>query len=207
MTAGTDRAPLIALVDDQRDVRTTLSRGLAAYGFRFHPLASGGDLIEALDYLCPDAILLDMHMPGLDGVETLKAIENQCRGVPVLFFTSHGDVELAVSAMKLGAADFIEKPSTFAEIATKINAALSAKKKNLDPIYSGSQARALLAKLSSREHEILHMVIEGLSNKEIAEKLNLSSRTVESHRANAIRKIGTGQPVGIVRLFDAANTM
>lgn len=199
--------PLIAVVDDQRDVRTTLGKGLAAYGFRCHPLASGQDLIDALEYLIPDCILLDIRMPGMDGIETLKAISGKRLNIPVLFFTSHGDVPLAVQAMQLGAADFIEKPSTFEEIVTKVRAALSASGKGDTSPYSARQACALLAKLTSREREIMALACEGLLNKEIASRLNLSVRTVESHRGHAIQKIGEVRLVNIVKLFQAAEAI
>lgn len=197
-------APLIAVVDDQRDVRTTLSKGLVAYGFRCHPLASGQDLIDALEYLTPDCILLDIRMPGLDGIETLKAINGKRRSAPVLFFTSHGDVPLAVQAMQLGAADFIEKPSTFEEIVAKVRSALAAAIKSDIGPYTAQQARGRVAKLTSREKEIMALACEGLLNKEIATRLNLSVRTVESHRGHAIQKIGEGRMVNIIKLFQAA---
>lgn len=199
--------PLIAVVDDQRDVRTTLSKGLAAHGFRCHPLASGQDLIDALEYLTPDCILLDIRMPGLDGIETLKAIKGKRRDTPVLFFTSHGDVPLAVRAMQLGAADFIEKPSTFEEIIAKLRSALAASSKGDSGAYTVKQARALVAKLTSREREIMSLACQGLLNKEIANRLNLSVRTIESHRGHAIQKIGEGRLVNIIKLFQAAEAI
>jgi two-component system response regulator DctR len=199
--------PLIAVVDDQRDVRTTLSRGLAALGFRCHPLASGQDLLDALEYLSPDCILLDLRMPGMDGIEALQAIPGKHRGIPVLFFTSHGDIPLAVQAMQLGAADFIEKPSTLEQIATKIRSALTAANKSEASAYSSKQARALVAKLTVREREIMALACEGLLSKEIASRLDLSVRTVESHRRHAMQKLGEARLVNIVKLFQAAGAV
>lgn len=207
MGVATADGPLVAVVDDQRDVRTTLSKGLAAYGFRCHPLASGQDLIDALEYLTPDCILLDLRMPGLDGIETLQAIDIRHRGIPVLFFTSHGDIPLAVRAMQLGAADFIEKPSTFEAIIAKVRAAMTASGKGDSGPYTPKQARALLDKLTSREREIMSLACEGLLNREIALRLNLSVRTVESHRGHAIQKIGEGRLINLVKLFKAAEAI
>lgn len=196
--------PLIAVVDDQRDVRTTMSKGLSAYGFRCHPLASGQDLIDALEYLTPDCILLDLRMPGLDGIETLKMIDAKRRNIPVLFFTSQGDVPLAVQAMQSGAADFIEKPSTFTEIVAKLRSALATLNKSDTSLDTSKRARALLATLTPREHQIMSLACEGLLNKEIASRLNLSVRTVESHRGHAIQKLGDTRLVNIMKLFQAA---
>lgn len=198
--------PLIAVVDDQRDVRTTLSRGLAAFGFRCHPFGSGQDLLDGLEYLEPACILLDLRMPGLDGIETLQAIPPKRRRIPVLFFTSHGDIPLAVQAMKLGAADFIQKPSTFEEIATKIRDALASADKGGAAPFTPKQAREIIAKLTAREREIMMMASEGLMNKEIAARLDLSIRTVESHRHHAVQKIGDGRLINIVKLFQIAES-
>jgi FixJ family two-component response regulator len=204
MNTGTAEDPLVAIVDDQRDVRTTVGRGLSAHGFRAHPFASGQDLLDALEYLEPDCILLDMRMPGMDGLETLKAIPERRRGIPVVFFTSHGDIPLAVEAMQLGAADFIEKPGSFEQIASKLRAALSARAKSADQAYSGENAREIIASLTAREREIMQLASNGMQSKEIAAHLNISVRTVESHRHHAIQKIGDGRLINIARLFRAA---
>lgn len=196
--------PLIAIVDDQRDVRTTLGRGLAAYGLRCHPFASGEDLLNAFDYLELDAILLDLRMPGLDGIQTLKAIPDNHRDIPVLFFTSHGDIPIAVEAMQQGAVDFIEKPSSLEQIAQKIKSALGSSKKAPDKPYTTKQANEVIAKLTKRQREILRLASRGLTSKEIADRIEISVRTVESHRHNAIQKIGEGRLANIVRLFQAA---
>lgn len=201
MDGGVAENPLVAIVDDQRDVRTTVVRGLTSHGFRCHPFASGQDLLDALEYLEPDCILLDFRMPGLDGIETIKAMPEIHRRIPILFFTSHGDIPLAVEAMRLGAADFIEKPGSFSMIAEKINAAMALRKKSDDSGYSPQQAQEIMAKLTNREREIMRFASEGLQSKQIADRLNLSVRTVESHRHHAIQKIGDGSLVNTVRLF------
>ncbi len=204
MEAGTQSSALIAIVDDQRDVRTTIGRGLVRHGFRCHPFASGQDLLDALEYLEPDCILLDLRMPVLDGLETLKAIPAHRRHIPVIFFSSHGDVPLAVQAVKAGAADFIEKPGTFEQIAEKIGAALATSRPIAEKSHSALEARALLATLTRREIEIMRLACEGLQSKEIAARLDLSVRTVESHRYHAIRKLGDGKLINIAKIFRAA---
>lgn len=196
--------PLVAVVDDQRDVRTTLVRGLSAHGFRVHPFAGGQDLLDALDYLVLDCIMLDMRMPGLDGIETLIAIQEKRPTIPVLFFTSHGDIPLAVKAMQLGAVDFVEKPGSFEQISAKIRTALAASTRTEVAPYTVKQARELIDRLTKREREVLAFASEGLLNREIAERLDLSVRTVESHRHHAVQKIGDGRLINIIRLFQLA---
>jgi FixJ family two-component response regulator len=197
-------APLIAIVDDQRDVRTTVGRGLERHGYRVHPIMGGADLLEALEYLEPDCILLDVRMPGLDGLETLARIPPERRHIPVIFFTSHGDIQLAVQAMKNGAADFIEKPSTFEAIVAKIEAALLARQPTVEKVRSAAQARGLLAQLTKREHEVIRLACTGMRNKEVAEQLNIGVRTVEFHRFQAINKLGESNLVKVARIFEAA---
>lgn len=197
-------APLIAIVDDQRDVRTTVGRGLERHGYKVHPFMGGADLLEALEYLQPDCILLDVRMPGLDGLATMSRIPPQRRHIPVIFFTSHGDVPLAVEAMKNGAADFIEKPASFETIVAKIEAALLSSKPSVEKSHSAGQARKLLAELTKREDEVMRLACEGLRNKEIAERLNIGIRTVEFHRHQAIHKLGEPSLVNVARIYQIA---
>lgn len=196
--------PLIAIVDDQRDVRTTVGRGLERYGYQVHPFMGGADLLEALEYLQPDCILLDVRMPGLDGLATISRIPPHLRHIPVIFFTSHGDVPLAVEAMKSGGTDFIQKPATFDVIASKIEAALLSTKPLAENSHSADQARKLLAQLTKREDEVMRLACEGLRNKEIAERLTICVRTVESHRHQAIQKLGKSNLIDVSKIYRIA---
>lgn len=202
-----ETAPLIAIVDDQRDVRTTVGRGLERYGFNVHPFLGGSDLLEALEYLQPDCILLDIRMPGLDGLATMSRIPPQLRHIPVIFFTSHGDVPLAVEAMKNGGADFIQKPATFEIIVSKIEAALLSSRPSVGKSHSAGQARKLLAQLTKREDEVMRLACEGLRNKEIAERLKIGIRTVESHRHRAIHKLGETNLIKVAKAYQIAKEM
>lgn len=204
MTVSKPDGPLVAIVDDERDVRTTIVRGLEKRGFRCHPFASGSDLIEALDYLKPDCVLLDLRMPGIDGLATLKAMPDRHRHVSVLLFTSHGDVPVAIEAMKAGASDFIEKPASLAMIAEKIDQALAERQPLREQMQSGMKARELIDELTPREREIMELACDGLISGEIAEKLGLSIRTVENHRHNAIKKLKEDRLVNILKIFQAA---
>lgn len=197
-------AALIAVVDDQRDVRTTVGRGLERYGYRVHPFMSGTDLVDALDYLEPDCILLDIRMPVLDGLATMKRIPQRRRHIPVIFFTSHGDIPLAVEAMKNGAFDFIEKPGTFELITQKIEAALLASRPSAAKSHSAGQARELIADLTKRENQVMRLACEGLRNKDIAQQLGIGVRTVEFHRHQAIHKLGEPNLINVARIFEAA---
>jgi FixJ family two-component response regulator len=204
MTLSDTGQPLVAVVDDERDVRTTIVKGLEKRGFRCHPFGNGSDLIEALDYLKPDAILLDLRMPGIDGMETLKAIPGRHRHVCVLIFTSHGDIPVAIEAMKAGACDFIEKPASLATIAEKIDAGLAERAPLRERMQSVAEAREKIGELTPREREIMELACDGLISGEIAGRLGLSVRTVENHRHNAIKKLKEDRLVNILKIFQLA---
>jgi RNA polymerase sigma factor (sigma-70 family) len=195
---------LVALVDDDRDIRTTLGRGLGRLGYRCHPFGGGQDFLDALDYLKPDCILLDLRMPGMDGIETLKAMPDEMRHVAVILFTSHGDIPIAVEAVKAGAEDFIEKPASLEEIARKIDHAISQRRPKREEMQSLVMARELLGQLTPREYEVMEMACNGLTSGEIAEKIDVSVRTVEAHRHNAITKLKEDKLVNILKLFQVA---
>lgn len=204
MTVSNTGSPLVAIVDDERDVRTTIVRGLEKRGFRCHPFGSGRDLIDGLDYVKPDSILLDLRMPGMDGLETLRAIPDRHRHVCVLMFTSHGDIPVAIEAMKAGASDFVEKPASLAMIAQKIDCALAERKPLREKMQSVAKAQEVIAELTPREREIMELACGGLISGEIAEELGLSVRTVENHRHNAIKKLKEDRLVNILKIFQAA---
>lgn len=205
LEAGTS-SPLIAIVDDHRDVRTTLGKGLERYGYRVHPLMDGTDLLESLEYLRPDCILLDIRMPGLDGLSTIDRIPAHLRHIPVIIFTSHGDVESAVQAMKKGAADFIEKPATFEIIVEKIKASLASSLPSIEKSQTVARARALISELTKRENQVIRLACTGLRNKEIAEQLGIGPRTVEFYRFHAIRKLGESNLLKLAKILEAAGT-
>lgn len=146
-------------------------------------------------------------MPGLDGLATMSRIPPRRRHIPVIFFTSHGDVPLAVEAMKSGGTDFIEKPATFQVIASKIEAAMLSARPSAGKSQSADQARKLLAQLTKREDEVMRLACEGLRNKEIAERLKIGVRTVESYRHQAIHKLGEPNLINLAKIYETAKAM
>jgi len=204
MIEPTVEGALVALVDDDRDVRTTVGRGLTKLGYRCHPFGGGEDFLEALEYLRPDCILLDLRMPGMDGMATLKAIPDNMRHVAVLLFTSHGDIPIAIEATKAGAEDFIEKPASLELIAEKIELAIRKRSPKREETKSMVMARELLARLTPREYEIMKLACDGLLSGQIAKRLGISVRTVEAHRHKAISKLREDKLVNILRLFQTA---
>jgi two-component system response regulator FixJ len=180
----------VYVVDDDRDVRRSLSFMLGAAEIRSHPYGSGVDFLDALPDLEPGCILLDLRMPQMDGFHVMTALAERNVDWPVVVMTGHGEIPIAVRAMKLGAVDFIEKPfseqallACFAQAFAQLEArAVSGKRRR--------QAHERAAALTVREKEVLASLLAGRSNKQIAQSLGISLRTVEMHRGNMMDRLG-----------------
>ena len=189
----------VHVIDDDEAVRRALAMLLRSAGLRAKTHASGLAFLDALAHPGGDpvgCVLTDVRMPGLDGIELLRRLKERGFGKPVVVMTAHGDVSMAVQAMKAGAVDFVEKPFDDEVLLAAIGAALD---------RSGShgvatEAAARIASLSPRERQVLALLTAGKSNKEIARDLGLSSRTVEVHRARLMAHLGVGSLAEAVRL-------
>ncbi|MBV8520831.1 MAG: response regulator [Acetobacteraceae bacterium] len=192
--------PTIHILDDDEAVRDSLQLMLEAAGYRTRSWVSGRDLVAALPGIEPGCLLLDVRMPGMDGVAVLGRVRQSRTGLPVIMITGHGDVPLAVKAMKAGAADFIEKPFTQEAIMESIQTALA----HTEAEGPHAEAAARISLLSVREKQVFEGVIAGLSNKSIAHDLGISPRTVEIHRARVMEKMQARSLSELVRLGLAA---
>ena len=172
----------VLIVDDDAPVRAALALFLKASGFATQGYPSGDALLEARDWKDADCMILDIRMPGLSGMDVLAHPKVSESGIPVIIMTGHGDVPLAVQAMKLGAFDFVEKPFAETALADRVRTAI-ARGKSASGGLTPEQAERRIARLTPREHEVFLLVAAGKLNKMIAGDLNLSSRTVEIHRA------------------------
>lgn len=194
------KTPSVYVIDDDRDVRRSLSFMLGAAEIRSHPFGSGMDFLEALTDLEPGCILLDLRMPQMDGFAVMAALAEREVDWPVIVITGHGEVPVAVRAMKLGAVDFIEKP--FSEQA--LLACLDAGNKLLlERQQSGkrrNEAHGRAASLTAREREVLEGLLAGRSNRQLAEGLGISLRTVEMHRSNMMERLGASSLAEVLTL-------
>jgi two-component system, LuxR family, response regulator FixJ len=180
---------LVYVVDDDRDVRRSLSFMLGASDLRSHPFGSGEDFLDALPSLQPGCVLLDIRMPHMDGFQVMGELAQRGVDWPVIVMTGHGEIPIAVRAMKLGAVDFIEKPFSEDSLLASFGSAFAL----LDERESaGSRRRAALERvdqLTARESEVLEGLLAGESNKQLAARLGISLRTVEMHRANMMDRL------------------
>ncbi|WP_370220885.1 response regulator transcription factor [Qipengyuania sp.] len=174
------------------------------HGFLCRPFRSGVDFLESLEFEQPDCIVLDLRMPEMDGLTVLEKLPSETLAIPVIILTSHGDVSLAVKAMKGGAADFVEKPVSIKQFAETIREHIAQSGELRRHLSEIEQSKSLLARLTSRESEIAALIVGGSSNKEIARDLNISPRTVEVHRANIFKKLDVRNAVEFALIFEKA---
>lgn len=180
---------MIHIVDDEEAIRRSAGFMLKTSGYAVSTYASGDAFLQAAKDAEPGCVLLDVRMPGMDGLEVQKVMAERGIAMPVVVLTGHGDITVAVRAMKGGAVDFIEKPFEKAVLLTAITAAFE----RLDDVEAraarASDAAVAIAALTSREQDVLKGMAQGLPNKTIAFDLGISPRTVEVHRANLMGKL------------------
>ena len=195
---------LVYVVDDDEAVRESLAALLDAKGYMVRTFGLARDFLAAAPSLRPGCLVADIRMPEMDGLELQRHLTERNFNFPLIVITGHGDVPLAVRAMKAGAVDFIEKPFALDAILGSLEAALGrlAETGAEDPLAVTAGAR--LALLSPREREVLQGLLAGLPNKSIAYDLAISPRTVEIHRARVMDKMGARSLSELIRMSLAA---
>ena len=180
------------MVDDDRDVRCSISFMLGASNLQSRPFASGADFLESLPDLDPGCVLLDIRMPEQDGFQVMAQLAEKGTDWPVIVMTGHGEVSMAVRAMKLGAIDFIEKPFEEGVLLESLNQAFEVLRDRSEKEGRKRAASQRIALLTARENEVLRGLLAGLQNKVLARRLGISLRTVEMHRANMMERLQVG---------------
>jgi two-component system response regulator FixJ len=180
---------LVHLVDDDEAIRRSVGFMLKTSGFHVRTYQSGVELLKAAGNLEPGSILLDIRMPGMDGLEVQAALRDKGITLPVIIMTGHGDVTLAVQAMKAGALDFIEKPFEKVVLLSALEHGIDRLKRSAENVERADEAAVRLQALTPRERDVLDGLAKGLPNKTIAYDLGISPRTVEIHRANLMSKL------------------
>jgi two-component system response regulator FixJ len=190
----------IYVIDDDEAMRDSLDFLLSAAGFRVRLFESGAAFMASGPVAAPGCIVTDIRMPGMDGLELLKRVKAEKVAVPVVIMTGHGDVPLAVEAMKCGASDFVEKPFDDEGLIDAIRTAISHAGPALHDEAASRQAAARVAALSGRERQVMEGLVAGLSNKTIARDHGISPRTVEVYRANVMTKMRAANLSELVQL-------
>jgi len=193
-------AALVHVVDDDRAVRDSLRWLLEGEGMAVQTYASAEDFLAGYTGERPGCAVVDVRMPGMSGLELQERLSRNHVRLPLVFVTAHGDISLAVRAMRRGAVDFVEKPFPDEQLVEAVRRALEVNSRVAAGAEEPGLVRARAAGLSPRERDVLAAVVEGKSSKVIARELDIAIKTVEAHRARIMVKLGVTSLAGLVRL-------
>ena len=190
----------VFVVDDDQAMRNSLKWLIESVGMQVETFDSAQAFLDAYYPARGGCLLVDVRMPGMSGLELQAYLTRREIGIPVIIITGHGDVSMAVKAMKVGAVDFIEKPFDDEELLNSIRNALQHDQKQRALRAQRNDIAARVAELTPREHEVMTLVTDGKSNKEIAVELGVSAKTVEVHRARMMDKMRADSLAELVRM-------
>lgn len=191
---------MVHIVDDDDAVRDALSLLMKSENIPVCAYASAEEFLDQHAQLKLGCLLLDVRMPGMNGLQLLDLLKEQDVAIPVIFITGHGDIGMAVKAMKAGATDFIEKPFDNDRLLSIVNNCLTECVCINNTIEHRHEMEARLERLTKREHEVMKQLVDGRQNKVIAKDLDISPRTVELHRANIMEKLHAHSLSEIVKI-------
>lgn len=192
---------IVRVVDDNPVLRESLRWLLDADGLEVETYDSADDFLSRGDPRSPGCLLLDLRLPGMSGLELHRQLDARGYRLPVIFMSGHGDVDTAVEAMRAGATEFLTKPFDDAELLAGIHRALEEDRQRRLEGAAREAVEARLARLTRREREVLELVVAGLMNREIGERLHISPKTVEMHRARVMEKMQARTLAELVRLY------
>lgn len=190
----------VFIVDDDPSVRDALGLLLGIHDYRVAMFADADSYLRAFKPHWRGCLLLDIRMPGMDGLTLQRTLLDQGASLPVVIMTGHGDVDSARAAFRAQAVDFLEKPIDEGRLLVAIGEAFSRQRETIDAAASRDQARRRIDGLTQREREVMERVVAGRHNREIAAELAISPRTVEVHKARMMDKLGVASVAELVRL-------
>jgi two-component system response regulator FixJ len=186
----------VFIIDDDKGIRDGLEMLLESIGLESRSFASGSAFLDVYDAKMTGCLILDIRMPKMSGLEVQRKLKQLNCLIPIIFITGHGDIPMAVEAMRLGAIDFIRKPFKEQDLIDRINEALKVDEKT----SSEHNSKSKVDSLSAREHEVFERVADGSMNKVIAADLGISERTVEVHRSHVMEKLEVRTLAELVRI-------
>jgi len=198
--------PTVFVVDDDPSVRKALGRALQAAGLPVKTFESAQEFLKQDRPEGPACLVLDVRMPGLNGLDLQAELNARNLHTPIIFLTGHGDVPMSVKAMKRGAADFLTKPFQMESLLRAIQEALEKDTRQRAARAGIAQVQDRLATLTPREREVLDLVVQGLLNKQIAAELGAAERTVKVHRGRVMQKMGVASVAELVRAVEQSKT-
>jgi two-component system response regulator FixJ len=190
----------VYIVDDDSLVRSSIEATLVSAGFRVEKFASAAHFLSCITALNVGCVLVDFRMPGVDGLELQDELKRHNSQLSVIILTGYADVPLAVRAIKNGALDILQKPFNRAQLLAQVASGINLSRDKFAQIRATEEKRARLNALTEREREVVNLLVMGRTNKEIAESLGLSSRTVEVHRAHVMEKLAVRNLPDLLRM-------
>lgn len=194
-----NEAPTAYVVDDEESIRSLWEWLLSSNGIAVRTFASATAFIEAYRSGDPGCLVLDVRLPGMSGPELQDYLRREGIGIPIVFMSAHGDVRIAVNAMKGGAVDFIQKPFDYREALAIVRRAFERDMQERERQARRAQLAERLAALTERERGVLQRIVEGKANKVIAAELDISVKTVEAHRAKVMEKMAVDSVAELVQ--------
>jgi len=200
MSSHGEQDPIVYVVDDDDAVRGSIELLLESVSLKVSTFVSAQEFLEKHDPDRPGCIVLDLRMPGMSGLELQEELNRRGSDLRIVFVTGHGDVPVAVSAMRAGAVDFLQKPFRDEELLSRVRKALERGTRAHDEREHRDRIRERIDRLTPREREVMSHVVAGEPNKAIAMDLGVSERTVEIHRARVMQKMEAGSLAELVRM-------
>lgn len=200
MSSEMQHGELVHVVDDDEDVRESVRMLLWSADFRVETSAAPRELLEKLDSASRGCLVLDVRLPGMDGLELQKKLYERGIVMPIVFITGHGDIPLAVEAVNAGALDFLEKPFDDEVLIERVRTGLAQDREYREARSRRASVESRLDSLTPREREVMEGILQGKLNKVIAHELDVSVRTVEVHRARVLEKMAARNSSDMVRL-------
>ncbi len=193
-------APIVFVVDDDVSIRESLELLIGNEGWQVELFTSAPDFLSYLRPTVPNCLVLDVSLPGLNGLELQKRVASERPEMPIIFITGHGDIPMTVQAMKAGAVEFLTKPFGDDALLNAIRGALERSKRILDREAEVRELRTRYARLTSREREVMLLVAAGLPNKQVGSELGITEITVKAHRGSLMRKLEADSLADIVKM-------
>lgn len=201
-----DTTTCVYIVEDDDAVRDSLALMLGSIGRKVASFASADEFLKAYSQTMAGCIVLDIRMPGMNGMELQRKLNEQNSILPIIFVTGHGDVPMAVEAMQQGAVDFVQKPYREQELLDKINHAMQLDEENRSSLQQRQGILTRMKTLTPRERDVMLLMVDGRANKVIAIDLDISQRTVEIHRARVMEKLKASSLAYLVRMYLAVES-
>jgi len=192
---------IVFVIDDDASVRKSLKKLLASADYQTEVFKSADEFLARSPHPGPSCLLIDVQMPGLNGMDLQEALIQRRREEQLIFITGHGDIQMCARAMKAGAADFLPKPLRSEELLNCVERALRRSREQRQHAREKNDARALLDLLTPRQFEVMQLLATGMLNKQVASELGLTEKTVKVHRGCVMKKLGVTSVAGLVRLM------